>query len=123
MMSVSSSPPPRRSSPLSVGRGRNRTPCWTRSSRERQPCADADAAQLYLVRGDRFELSRFSGPAPQGFLDYVREHPVMVSRSSLLGRVVLDRRTQQIPDVLADPAYGRHDLQHLAGYRTLFRLR
>jgi signal transduction histidine kinase/CheY-like chemotaxis protein len=80
----------------------------------------ADVAQLYLVRGDRFDVSRISGPAPQGFLDYVREHPVMVSRSSLLGRVVLDRRTQQIPDVLADPAYGRHDLQRLAGYRTLF---
>jgi signal transduction histidine kinase/ActR/RegA family two-component response regulator len=80
----------------------------------------ADVAQLYLVRGDRFVVSRISGPTPQGFLDYVREHPVMVSRSSLLGRVVLDRRTQQIPDVLADPAYGRHDLQRLAGYRTLF---
>jgi signal transduction histidine kinase len=80
----------------------------------------ADAAQLYLVRGDRFVLSRVSGPTPQGFLDYVREHPVMVSRSSLNGRVVLDRRTQQIPDVLADPAYGRLDLQRLAGYRTLF---
>ena len=38
----------------------------------------ADAAQLYLVRGDRFDLSRVSGPTPQGFLDYVREHPVMV---------------------------------------------
>ena len=80
----------------------------------------ADVAQLYLVRGDRFELSRIFGPAPQGFLDQVQEHPLMVSRSSLLGRVVLDRRTQQIPDVLADPAYGRHDLQRLAGYRTLF---
>src|SRR5215212_3045230 len=80
----------------------------------------ADAAQLYLVRGDRFDVWRFSGPTPQEFLDYVREHPLTVSRSSLLGRVVLDRRTQQIPDVLADPAYGRHDLQRLGGYRTLF---
>jgi signal transduction histidine kinase/CheY-like chemotaxis protein len=80
----------------------------------------ADAAQLYLVRGDRFDVSRISGPTPQGFLDYVREHPLTVSRSSLVGRVVLDRRAQQIPDVLADPAYGRHDLQRLAGFRTLF---
>jgi signal transduction histidine kinase/CheY-like chemotaxis protein len=80
----------------------------------------ADAAQLYLVRGDHFEVSRISGPTPQGFLDYVQDHPPMVSRSSLVGRVVLDRRTQQIPDVLADPAYGRLDLQRLGGYRTLF---
>ena len=27
--------------------------------------------------------------------------------------------TQQIVDVLADPSYGRHDLQHLAGFRSL----
>lgn len=88
---------------------------------ERAPAlCRADAAQLYLVRGDGFVLSRVSGPTPQGFLDYVREHPVMVRRSSLNGRVVLDRRAQQIPDVLADPAYGRLDLQRLAGYRTLF---
>ncbi len=81
----------------------------------------ADVAQLYLVRGDRFEVSRLFGPTPQEYLDYVREHPLMVSRSSLLGRVVLDRRTQQIPDVLADPGYGRHDLQRLGRYRTLFQ--
>ena len=79
----------------------------------------ADFAWLSLVRGDRFDVYRASGAAPQGFLDYLRDHPPTVSRSSLLGRVVLDRRTQQIPDVLADPAYGRHDLQRLAGYRTL----
>jgi signal transduction histidine kinase len=80
----------------------------------------ADAAQLYLVRGDRFDLSRTVGSIPQEFLDYVEEHPLVVSRSSLLGRVVLDRRTQQIRDVLADPEYGRQDLQRLGGYRTLF---
>lgn len=28
-------------------------------------------------------------------------------------------RTIQIPDVLNDAEYGRHDLQRLAGYRTL----
>ncbi len=41
-----------------------------------------------------------------------------VDRDTLIGRVGLDRRTQQIADVLADPDYGRHDLQRVAGYRT-----
>jgi signal transduction histidine kinase/ActR/RegA family two-component response regulator len=82
----------------------------------------ADAAQLFLVRGDRLDISRsrISGPASQGYLEYVGQHPVMVSRSSLVGRAVLDRRIQQIPDVLADPAYGRRDLQRLGGYRTVY---
>jgi signal transduction histidine kinase len=42
-----------------------------------------------------------------------------MDRSSLIARVVEDRRTQQIADVLADTGYGRQDLQRLAGYRTL----
>ncbi len=79
----------------------------------------AQAAQLYLVDGDAFRLSRVSGDVPDDFRRYVEDHPVGLTRDSLLGRVALDRRTQQIRDVLADPDYGRHDLQNLAGYRTL----
>ncbi len=79
----------------------------------------AQVAQLYLVDGDTFRLSRVSGDVPADFLRYVRDHPLAPTRDSLLGRVVLDRRTQQIRDVLADPGYGRHDLQNLGGFRTL----
>jgi len=79
----------------------------------------AQAGQLYLVDGEVFRLSRVSGEVSPDFLRHVEEHPVVRTRDSLLGRVAEDRRTQQIPDVLADPGYGRHDLQHLAGYRTL----
>jgi signal transduction histidine kinase/CheY-like chemotaxis protein len=35
-----------------------------------------------------------------------------------MGRVALDRRTQQIADVVSDPEYGRLDLQRVAGFRT-----
>ena len=38
-----------------------------------------------------------------------------VDRETLIGRVGLDRRTQQIADVLADPDYGRQDLQRVGG--------
>ncbi len=79
----------------------------------------AQVAQLYVVDGDEFRLSRVSGDVPEDFRRYVEDHPVGRSRDSLLGRVVEDRRTQQIRDVLADPDYGRYDLQNLAGYRTL----
>ena len=42
-----------------------------------------------------------------------------MNRLSAVGRAALERRTQQIPDVLSDPEYGRQDLQRLGGYRTL----
>ena len=50
--------------------------------------------------------------------EYFAEHPMPLDRDTLIGRVGLDRRTQQIPDVLADPDYGRHDVQRVAGFRT-----
>ena len=79
----------------------------------------AQVAQLYLADGDSFRLSRVSGAVPEDFRRYVDQHPVGPGRDSLLGRVAQDRQTQQIADVLADPGYGRYDLQNLAGFRTL----
>ena len=86
--------------------------------RARRLCR-ADAAQLALLDGDVFRLSRLSGDVSEDFGSYMREHPVERSRASIVGRVAEDRRTQQITDVLGDPEYGRQDLQRLAGFRTL----
>jgi signal transduction histidine kinase/CheY-like chemotaxis protein len=79
----------------------------------------ADAAHLYLLDGDIFRVSRMFGEVPEEYRRYLPDHPVQRSRATLMGRVALDRRTQQIEDVLADPDYGRQDLQRLAGFRVL----
>lgn len=79
----------------------------------------AASAQLSLVDGDHFRLSRVSGDVPEGYAQQMRARPNDRSRASLMGRVAQDRRTQQITDVLQDPEYGRSDLQQLVGYRTL----
>ena len=81
----------------------------------------ADAAQLYLLDGSVFRLSRMFGEVPDEFRRYLPDHPMHLNRATLLGRVALDRRAQQIEDVLADPDYGRQDLQRLAGYRSLLQ--
>jgi signal transduction histidine kinase/ActR/RegA family two-component response regulator len=54
----------------------------------------------------------------QESMDYIAEHPMPMDRDTMIGRVGLDRTTQQIPDVLADPNYGRQDIQQVAGFRT-----
>jgi signal transduction histidine kinase/CheY-like chemotaxis protein len=79
----------------------------------------ADAAHLYLLDGNLFRVSRMFGEIPDEYRRYLPDHPVQLSRATLMGRVALDRRTQQIEDVLADPDYGRQDLQRLGGYRVL----
>ena len=77
----------------------------------------ADQAQLYLVDGDRYRLARSSGLSDEARA-FIDEHPLVLDRASLVGRVGLDRRAQQIEDVLADPDYGRRDLQRVGGFRT-----
>ncbi len=77
----------------------------------------ADLAQLQLLDGDCFRLASASKAIPD-YETWVREHPVLLDRDTMLGRVALDRRTQQITDVLADPEYGRTELQRIIGHRT-----
>src|SRR3954468_1368159 len=77
----------------------------------------SDAAHLYLLRDGIYEINKTVGISEDS-ITYIAEHPMPLDRHTLSGRVGLDRRTQQIPDVLADPEYGRHDLQEVAGFRT-----
>jgi signal transduction histidine kinase/ActR/RegA family two-component response regulator len=77
----------------------------------------SDAAHLYRLQDGVYELIMSSGLSDEA-IAFVAEHPMPLDRDTLIGRVGLDRRTQQIPDVLADPEYG-YDLQRIAGYRTL----
>src|SRR5690349_3286982 len=78
----------------------------------------ADAAQLCLLDDARvFQLLKAVGISDQS-IAYIAEHPLPLDRDTLMGRVALDRRPQQIEDVVADPEYGRLDLQRVAGFRT-----
>ena len=78
----------------------------------------ADAAQVFLMEGDRYRLADGSG-LPSEYREYVARNPMALDRGTLAGRVGLDRRATQITDVLADPDYSRSEAQRLAGYRTL----
>jgi signal transduction histidine kinase/CheY-like chemotaxis protein len=80
---------------------------------------EAQVAQLYLLEGDVFRLSRVSGEIPEEYRKYLKDHPVVRNRSSAVGRAAEDMRTHQIRDVLNDAEYGRNDLQQLAGFRTM----
>jgi signal transduction histidine kinase/ActR/RegA family two-component response regulator len=77
----------------------------------------SQAAHLYVLEGGVYRLIKAVGLSDES-LRLIAEHPFPVDRDTLLGRVGLDRRAQQIDDVLADPEYGRYDLQRVAGFRT-----
>lgn len=79
----------------------------------------ATAAQLFVVDGDGFRLSRVSGATPEEYREYLANNPIARDRSSTVGRAAEDRCTHQVADVLGDADYGRLDLQRLTGFRTL----
>ena len=83
----------------------------------RRLCA-ADAGQVFLVDGDRYRFAYGSGITPE-YREFIANHPMVLDRRTLAGRVGLDRRATQITDVLADPDYGLADAQRMAGYRTV----
>jgi signal transduction histidine kinase/DNA-binding response OmpR family regulator len=85
--------------------------------RARRLCR-ADAAVIYIVHDDHAKMANSVG-LPAAYREFATEMPVPRNRTSLIGRVSLDRRTQQIVDVLADPDYNRPEFQRLGGYRTI----
>ena len=77
----------------------------------------SQAAHLYLLEDGVFRVIKAVGLSEES-LRFIAENPYPLDRRTLAGRVGLDRMAQQIPDVLADPDYGRLDLQRVAGFRT-----
>jgi two-component system NtrC family sensor kinase len=50
---------------------------------------------------------------------YVKSVRIEPGRGSVAGRVLQDRKTIHLPDVLADPEYTLHDTQKITGYRAM----
>jgi GAF domain-containing protein len=78
---------------------------------------DADKGFIFQRDGDLYRLAVNHGFSSE-FEAYAREHPLAPNRGSVTGRAVLERKTVQIPDVLADPDYTVGDYQRLGGYRA-----
>ncbi len=85
--------------------------------RRTQLICRSDAAHLYLLEDGVYRLIKSVGIS-EAVVDYIDEHPIPMTRATLIGRVGLDRTARQITDVLADPEFGRLDLQQAGGFRT-----
>ena len=79
----------------------------------------ADAAQIQVIENDEFRLVRSAGATAE-YVDVVNHlRPSAHTRSTLVGRVALDRAPHQIPDVLADPEYAGKAYQQVGRFRTI----
>jgi two-component system, NtrC family, sensor kinase len=78
---------------------------------------EADMAQILRPRDAGYYVAASHGFSPE----YIESHKTLTfppGRGSVTGRVLLERKPVQIPDVLADPKYSNLEPQRLGGYRT-----
>jgi signal transduction histidine kinase len=78
---------------------------------------EADMAQILRPRDAGYYVAASHGFSPE----YIESHKTLTfppGRGSVTGRVLLERKPVQIPDVLADPEYSNLEPQRLGGYRT-----
>jgi two-component system, NtrC family, sensor kinase len=79
---------------------------------------EADMAEIFRRDGTKFHhCANYGHPDPR-FRDYVKSLELAPGRGTLTGRVLLEGKTVQISDVLADPEYALHEAQRLGGFRT-----
>jgi signal transduction histidine kinase len=78
---------------------------------------EADMAQIMRPKDGGYYVSARYGFSPE----YVEAHKTLTfapGRGSLTGRVLVEGKPIQIPDVLSDPEYSNVEPQRLGGYRT-----
>src|SRR4029077_3730099 len=78
---------------------------------------EADSAQILRPREGGFYSAASYGHTAE-FSEFVKNFTLPPGRGSVTGRVLLEGKTLQIPDVLADPEYGFRDVQKVGGFRT-----
>jgi class 3 adenylate cyclase len=79
----------------------------------------AQSGFIYRLDGDRYRMDVALNVSDE-FRAFTEMHPILVgNRGTLTARVGQERRTIQIPDVLADPDYTYWEAQRLGGFRTL----
>jgi GAF domain-containing protein len=80
---------------------------------------EADTAQIVrpAVGGATYYSAASYGHTPE-FNEHVRTLAFAPGREGVVGRVLLEGKAVQIPDVLADPEYTLHEAQRLGRFRT-----
>ena len=78
----------------------------------------ADKGFIFRRDGDVYRGVADSGTTLE-HREYIRRSPVRVDRSTVVGRVVLERRTIHFPDILVDPEYQWAEAQRIARFRTV----
>jgi GAF domain-containing protein len=79
---------------------------------------EADTVVIGRPKGATYYFEATYGYTPE-YAEFFASHPAEIDRGTVSGRVLLEGKTIQVPDVLADPEYTYGAGQKISGYRTL----
>jgi signal transduction protein with GAF and PtsI domain len=79
---------------------------------------EADSATIHRPKDAVYPLAASYGWSRE-HVQYLRNHPIIPDRGSVLGRVVLDGKIVHVADVQADPQYALVEQRTLGKYRTV----
>jgi GAF domain-containing protein len=80
---------------------------------------EADSAAIYRPKDDDAYQYVASYGYSHEYEEYMRRHPIIPGRGSVIGRTVLEGRTVHVADVLADPEHTMIEQRKVGGYRTV----
>jgi signal transduction histidine kinase len=79
---------------------------------------EADMASIARQKGTNYHLVAANG-FRSGYSEYIETLPMAPGRGSVTGRVLLEGKSVQIIDALADPEYTMMEAQRRGGFRTM----
>src|SRR5262249_54559638 len=81
---------------------------------------EADKAQIFrpTEKDASYYVAASYGLTPE-FDEVARAQTYAPGRGGAVGRVLLERKSVQIPDALADPEYAFRDFARIGGFRTI----
>ena len=79
---------------------------------------EADSATIHRPKDNAYGFVASYGFSRE-FVQYLRNHPIIPGRGSVLGRSVLDGKVVHIADVQADPQYALVEQKTVGKYRTV----
>src|SRR5262249_52592525 len=79
---------------------------------------EADTVAIGRPKGETYYFEATHGYTPE-YAEFIASHPAEIDRGTVSGRVLLEGKIIQVPDVLADPEYTYGAGQKISGARTL----
>ncbi|MFT7593790.1 MAG: GAF domain-containing protein/DNA-binding response OmpR family regulator [Paracoccaceae bacterium] len=79
---------------------------------------NASICILFNKVGDELHLGANVGCSPE-MVRFHRQNPHKIDRTNIAGRVVLDRQTHHVPDILQDPEFATPQSVSLGGWRSI----